>query len=794
VLQDLRHALRLLRARPAFALVATLTLALGIGANTAVFSVLDAAVLRPLPYADPTALCLVSGTNPHDGQRPRSATRRELDVWRAQLTTFTVLAAASAKWNEVLTIGGDESAVVPAVYVSANLLDTLGVTPILGRNFEAAEDLPGGPPAVVLSHAAWQRRFGGDPSVIGTRVTVEATGATIVGVLPAGVHFLDPTAELWLPLARNPSTRTGRLLSVVGRLAAGVTIEQARAELATVAARLAAQSSEEAGVRLEAVPLLDQRAQPARPALWLLLGAVTLVLLIACANVANLLLVRSLARRRELAIRTALGAGRGRLVRQLLTEGMLLSLLGGSGGVLLARWGIDLVLAATPIPLAPGAVTVDGRVLAFTVALSLLTGLVFSLAPAWQALSVAPQSALQESSPGATAGGRRRRLSGALVVAEVALALVLLVSAGLLLRSFTRLVRVDPGFSTRQALAFHLHLSNAGLDDRDRRNAFYQQLEQRLLALPGVTALGSVSRLPLMPGRGNPSQPLEIQGRALVSAAIPEIDVRNASTGYLAAMRVPLLRGQLAETGDEDQVLINEEAARRFWPGLDPLGQRVRIGGRGAWQAIAGVVGGVRHLGLETAPRPEIYFVTRSGPFANPIFVLRTSVDPHGVLPAVRAAIRELNPGLALSEMQTLDELVEQSTASRRSTVLLLGLFAAVALLLAAIGLYGVLSYAVGQRTQEIGVRMALGARPGDVLRLVVKDGMSLAAAGVAAGWLLALVLTRLLSGALYGITATDPFTFAAVSLLLALVALLACYLPARRATKLDPMLALRRG
>jgi putative ABC transport system permease protein len=796
--QDLLFGLKMMRARPGFTAVAIVTLALGIGANTAIFSIVDAVVLRPLPYRDPQRLFFVAPTNPKDGDRERRATLAEVQLLRDQLRSFAGLAVAAGPWDQVVTDGA-ESAAVSVTYASANLLDVLGVAPAQGRGFLPEEDVVGGPPAAVLTHASWQRRFAGDPGVVGRTLVVEGALTRIVGVLPPAVSFPGSSSELWLPLARSARAMHFRHLHVVGRLASGVAEAQARAELSAVAPRLEAAFPEiNAGVGLRMVQLHDHLTRQVRPTLWLLLGAVALVLLIACANVANLMLARGLARNGEMAVRSALGAGRGRLLRLLLTEGLLLALAGGAAGALLAHWGVELAMKLSPVALpGEGRIAVDSGVLAFTLAISLLTGVAFSIAPAWRAIGVSPQLALREGSRGSTSTLGQRRLSGGLVIAEMALAMVLLVGAGLLLRTMGRILDVDPGFATRNLLTLQLSVPSVGYEDMARRAQLYRQIEEQLGRLPGVTSVGIVRFLPLAAAPGSIFQALDIQGRPVARANQPEIEINRATSSYFQAMGIPLSRGRLISAVDTNLAVINEAAARRFWPDQDPLGKMVRISGSSnqpsPWHTIVGIVGNVRHLGLDIEPRSEIFFQLGLWEPAQHV-VVRTTSDPATLTTPVRLAIAGIDPGVAVSHLHTMDTLVRGSTAQRRFGMLLLTVFAVFALILAAIGLYGVMSYAVAQRKRELGLRMALGAQSGDVSRMVVRQGLSLVLIGAALGLAGALALTRLISTFLYGVTATDPPTLIAVSLLLLAVALLACYLPARRATRLDPMIALRHG
>jgi putative ABC transport system permease protein len=801
-MQDLRYAVRMLFKNPGFTLIAVITLALGIGANTAIFSVVSATVLRALPYPNADRLVMVWGTNAKDGNQQQPASFGEFNDAKAQARSFDELAGASPQWNFVL-MGGGEPEPVRGMWVSANLFATLGVMPARGRAFSPEEDRVGGAPVVMLSHGLWQRRYGADPDVIGKTLSLGGTACTIVGVMPAGFHFLD-AAELWVPLQQNQlagSTRNVRLLSIVGRLKAGVSSQQANAELDQLARQWAAQYPDtNAGLGLRMVSMHRQVAGKVRFGLSLLFGVIGLVLLIACVNVANLMLARSAARRKEMAVRAALGAGRLRLVRQLLIESVALALVGGAAGVLLAVWGMDLLLKLNPVQLPQyHKIEIDLVVLVFSVLASVLTGLLSGLAPALQASKLDLHAALKEGGRGARADGGQRRLSKLLVIAEVAMALVLLVGAGLLARSFARLLEINPGFATENLLTMQLGLPNATYAQPERRIAFYQQLEARLSAMPEVASVGLVTRLPLQSALNNVTSFLSIEGRPVPPSQRPEIDFRRASTNYFQTMGIPLLTGRLVTeqdvVADTRSVMINDAMAKRFFPGENPVGKRIstsNISGEEQWRTIAGVVGSVRHLGLEVEPRPEIYYHTNTLPPFGPVFVIRTTSDPSGLIAAVRSAVRSIERDAPISNVSTMTNLVAQSLAQRRFAMLLLGLFAGLALLLAGVGIYGVFSYSVTGRTREIGVRMALGARAGDVLTLVVGQGMATAAIGIGVGLFASAALTRLMTNWLFAVSATDPPTFALVALLLAAVALAACWIPARRATRVDPMSALR--
>ncbi len=577
---------------------------------------------------------------------------------------------------------------------------------------------------------------------------------------------------------------------------------EAGAELTNIAKRLEGEYPDSnGGVSLRLVPLHQQITGKVRPALLLLFGAVGLVLLIACANIINLMLVRGAARHREIAVRSALGAGRMRLLRQLLTESITLSLLGGVAGIVVGSWGINALLALNPISIPSyNKIGIDMRVLAFTLTASVITGVVFGLAPAWQTLRFDLSSALKEGGRGTVVESGQRRLSSLLVIAEIAMAMVLLIGAGLLLRSFARLLDVKPGFTTENLLTMQVGLPTASYQEPQKRVAFIQQLEASLKGVPDVSAVGFVTRLPLMSTLNNVTTFLAIEGREVPVSERPEIDFRRASTGYFQAMGIPLLSGRLVTEQDiannTRSVLINEAMAKRFWPGEDPVGKRIStattVGQQTQWQTIVGVVGNVRHLGLDIEPRPEIYYHTNTVPPFGPVVVVRTTSDPKRLISIVRAKVRELDRDVPISNVSTMEELVAQSVTQRRFGMFLLGAFAVLALVLAAIGIYGVVSYSVTQRTQEIGVRMALGASATDVLKMVLRNGMSVALIGVGVGLAGAFALTRLMARLLFEVTPTDVTTFTLVSLGLISVALLACYLPARRAMKVDPLEALR--
>ena len=802
MLKDFRYGLRSLLKRPMFTAVCVVTLALGIGANTAIFTVVNAVVLRPLPFQEADQLAMIWTTRDTNQEQPLSFA--DFNDLKNQTKSFSAVGAASPLWNFTLT-GNGEPEPLQGMYLSASLLELLRVSPERGHNFTAEEDRIGGTPVVLLSHGLWERHFGGDANVIGKSITLSGVNTTVIGVMSADFQLLDPGAEVWVPLQQNQfasSARQVRLLSAVGRLADGLKPAAANNELTAIAQQWAAQYPEaNSGVGLRVVPLHQQVTGKVRPALLLLLGAVALVLLIACANIINLMLVRSASRQKEIAVRTALGAGRKRLLRQLLTESITLSLLGGAAGVLLGSWGVQALLALNPIPLPRyNKIGLDLTVLAFTLAASVVTGIVFGLAPAWQTLKFDLHSALKEGGRASIADSGQRRLSSLLVIAETAMAVVLLIGAGLLLKSFAHLLDVKPGFVTENVLTMQIGLPATSYQQPQKRAAFLKQLETNLAAAPEVASVGSVTRLPLMSTLNNITTFLTIEGREIPPSERPEIDFRRATTGYFQTMGIPLLAGRLVTeqdvTNTTGAVVINEAMAKRFWPNEDPIGKRIStatsIGQQTQWQTIVGVVGNVRHLGLDVEPRPEIYYHTTSNPPFGPVVVIRTTGDPQRLISIARAKVRELDHDVAISNVNTMEQLVAQSVAQRRFGMFLVGIFAALALVLAVVGIYGVVSYSVAQRTNEIGVRMALGASTTDVLKLVLKHGMALALIGVAAGLAGAFVVTRLMVAVLFDVKPTDVVTFATVSVGLMLVALLACYVPARRAMKVDPLVALR--
>jgi putative ABC transport system permease protein len=794
VLRDTRYALRQLTATPTFTLVVLLTLALGIGATSAIFSVVNGVLLRPLPYADPGALVRVYEVVPQYG-RFSVAPATFLD-WRSQNSVFSRLAAFNGGSATLAEASGPER--VANALVSRDLFDLLGVTPALGRGFTAAEDAPGASPVIVLSHGMWQRRFGGDRSVLGRTITLSGRPATIVGVMPPGFYFPTREAEFWMPLGIDPAkaSRGAHFLAVIARLKSGVSRDQAAAEMGTIAGRLALQYPDSsANESAEVVGLHDQVVGPVRPALLTLLAAVGVVILIACANVANLLLVRASIRGREIAIRAALGAGRGRLALQMLAESMVLSLAGGALGVVFAALAVRpiQVLGADSIPRVAD-ISVDARVVGFALAVSIATGLLFGLAPAWQAARGVLGDALKEGGRTGTGAGGRRVRQG-LLVAEVALAIVLLVGAALLLRSFARLTNIDPGFRTEGAVAFRVSAPPASYPQDYQKAALFDRVLGGLRSLPDVSGAGMVQTLPL---RGSYVLSFGIRGRP-APAPGEELSAghRVVSPGYFEALGIPLVRGRLFDARDTMKApmvaVVDEAFARRHFPGEDPLGRGLDIGnGTDGFYEIVGIVGNVRSDGLDAEAGPTMYVPYEQDVFSTMWIVARSGGDVRRLSAEARRVVREADPGLPAYSMSALSEVVNESTSERRFSLLLLGIFALMALFLAAVGLYGVMAYAVSQRTQEIGVRKALGAGRGDILRMIVGEGLTLTLAGVAIGLAGAVAVSRLIRKLLFEVTPLDPVSYVATAAVLLSVAVLASYVPARRATRVDPVVALR--
>jgi predicted permease len=810
-LQDVRYGARVLARNTGFTAVAVLTLALGIGANTAIFSVVNELLLRPLPFPDAERIVMVWELRVSPEGREHNVTSRfNFLGWREQSTAFEAMAAFSDQ-RLGLTGGGGEPEEISVQLATPELFRVLGVKPILGRGITQEDARPDAPQVAVLSHGLWRRRFGGDPQLIGKAITLNGAPFTVAGVLPEGFQWHIRTmsgtgkpAEIWTVLSmptEGEAASKGRFLSVVARLKPGVSFERAETEMRTVAARL--ETDEPAynkGVTVELVPLREQFVGNVRPALLVLFGAVGFVLLIACANVANLLLARAAAREREIALRTAIGAHRTRVVRQLLTESLLLAVLGCLLGLVFAKWGLEALVAISPRDLVNlQGVGLDLPVLALTVIVSLATGILFGLAPALEATRLSLNDALKEGSKGG--GGqdtRSRRLRGALVVAEVALALVLLAGAGLLVKSFVRLQGIDTGFETEGVLTAVVSLPLGKYKEDAQLVAFFREATERIRALPGVRSAGIVNYLPLYGGLGANTS-FFIEGRpAPPPGEEPGTDVRVTDAGYFKAMGIPLLRGRNftdQETREARRVvLINESMARQHFPGENPLGKRVRVHMFEDPQPmeIVGVVGDVRYDNLLQEGVPAVYFPHPELTYPFMTLVVRTAGDPAEMTPAVRRVVREIDPDQPISDVRTMEQVMADTVGRARFNTLLLGLLAGLATVLAAVGIFGVMSYSVTLRTREIGLRMALGAGKGQVLGLILKQGLLLTSIGIAIGLAGALALTRLLSSLLYGVSATDPLTFTAIAALLTAISCIACYIPAQRAARVDPQIALR--
>jgi putative ABC transport system permease protein len=799
LLQDIRHGFRTLVKNPGFTCIAVLTLALGIGANTAIFSVVNGLLLRPLPYDHPEQLVTLWEHNlPRDDRRNVVSIGNFLE-WRRRAKSFSAIAAYS-DWSFNLTGSGEPERVMSRV-ASANFFPILGVNAALGRTFRMEEEIEGQDKVVMLSDRFWRRRFGADSGVIGRQIMLDGVGMTVVGVLPANFEFFGEQADIWkvFSLTMSPTAFRGRWIKVIGRTKPGVTVEAARWELISVASQIREEHPvENAGWSANVIALKETLVGNIQRGLFILLGAVGFLLLIACANVANLLLARSAAREKEIAIRTTLGASGGRLVAQLLTESLCLAALAGVVSLLLARWGVDLIRHLLPADLSvPGISTlgIDGNVLAFTMAITLLTGVVFGLVPALSATRVNLQEPLRGTGR-SSAGGRRARFRDLLVVTEVSLALVLVLGATLLLRSFSQLSNVDPGFQTHDLQEVRVSLPDAKYPNAAQQVAFFDQLEQRVAAIPGVERVGAINFLPLSGARS--ASGFAVAGRPTPKAGEEPVgDMRAVTPGYFQAMGIPILRGRgltEADRADAPEVtLISETMAKTLFPGMDPIGQRLIY----AWgdtlkPEIVGVVGDVHHDALNTAPYMEIYRPLAQFPYSFMTLVVRTTSDPVGLSKAVRAQVKEIDPDQPVRDLVPMDDLMQTSLAQPKLNMLLLTLFAVLGLVLAAVGIYGLMSYAVVQRTQEIGIRMALGAKAGDVVGMVVRRGLTLTVSGILIGMIAAYLLTGLLAKLLYGVSPRDPFSFVVVPAILAAVSLIACLIPGRRATRVAPMIAMR--
>jgi putative ABC transport system permease protein len=805
--RDLRYSLRMLIKSPAFTTVAVLSIALGIAANTTVFSVINAVLLRALPYKDPGSLVLLWGdSKQEDGRRKHNqVSATDIADFRSQASVFEDV-ATYGNWNAIMS-GNGEAERVPAIQVGDGFFKIMKGEPVLGRVFTPEEQVDGKDFVIVLSYGLWQRRFGGDPSIVGKNISLSGRPYTVVGVMGADFQPLPstlvfPEGQFYRPVAEAyaDEDRSGRHLRAIARLKPGVTIAQAQTEASMIAQRLEqAHPLTNKAQGAYVVSITDEIIGGIRPTLLLIFGAVVLVLLVACANVANLLLARATVRYKEITIRSAIGAKRSQLIRQLLTESVLLALAGGGLGLLLAIWGTGLVesIGQKINPMFHD-IHVDLRSLAFTFGASIITGLIFGLAPALQLSKPNLAESLKEGGRGSGPSGSRNRLRGGLVVSEIAITLVLLVGAGLLIRTVMRLRSVDTGFNAQNILAMNIGLPGIKYPKPENQLSFFKQVTERIAALPGVKAVGTTSVLPLSDN---------FDGRGLVVEDHPKprgeeitVDLYVASPGYLQAMEIPLIKGRLIteqDTTDSAGVaLINSRMASQLWPNDDPLGKRIKLPGNeknpGPWRTIVGVVKDVSQYTLDKKAPMQIYLPLTQQPTGFSTLVVKTDGEPAAMTSAVRREIVAVDKDQAVFNVTTLDQLIGDSVLLRKFFMLLLLAFAGLALMLAAVGIYGVMSYVASQRTHEIGIRMALGAEAADVLKLIIGNGMALALIGVVVGLAGSFAMTRLLADVLFGVTATDTVTFATVSAVLIGVALLACYIPARRATKVDPLVALR--
>lgn len=797
IIKDIRYGFRSLLKRPGFTAIALIALALGIGANTAIFSLVNAVVIQPLPFSDPDRLVWVWGNISNGGNRASVAPLDFLD-FRSQNKTFEQFAASYVIPIPVNLTGSGEPERLTASGVTGNYFDAFGIAPALGRGFSLENEKTGQDQVTILSHALWQKRFAGDPEIVNKTIVLDGKSRLVIGVMGEGVN-LPQAAELWVPLNFDASPemkqRKAHFLRPIGRLKEGVTLAQAQADTDVIARQLEQQFPDSnTGWNLRLVSLREQLVGGSRTTLLILFGAVGFVLLIACANVANLLLVRAAARQKEIALRTALGASRLRIIRQMITESLLLSVLGGALGALLAAWGVELLVTLSEGSLPRTAnVRIDATVLAFTLITSLVTGLLFGLAPAFRTMKLNLIDSLKDGARGGAESTLRNRTRSLLVVFESAVAVMLLIGAGLLVRSLIALQHVDPGFDSNNVLTLRVDLSRKKYDTTDKAANFFQELETRVGNLPGVEVVGLITELPLS---GQPNDvPFTVEGRPPVRPDENfDADFRRVNQNYFSALKIPLLRGRNFTEQEvrrsDNVVLVSQQLVDDVFPNEEALGKRLVTTISNETFEIIGIVGDIRHRSLEDQPFPTMYFPTRNIGWVN--FVIRTQGDPLSLVGSVRKEVQALDPDQPIAVVRTMDDWVDSSVAAPRYRTTLLALFAALAMVLAATGIYGVMSYSVAQRTHEIGVRMALGARQIDVLKLVVRQGMLLTLVGVILGLGGAFALTRVMSSLLFGVTEKDPITFSAVAALLIAVSFIACFVPAHRATKVDPLEALR--
>ena len=804
--QDLKHALRVLMNKPGFTAIACLTLALGIGANTAIFSVVNSVLLQPLSYESPEELVMVWETKLDDrsaGSAPNVVSRGSYLDWRDQNTVFAAVGAYMPDFGVSMTGKGNPVKLSQAS-ITPSLLGVFGVGPVLGRGFSDEEGVTGRGAVVLLSYGLWQQMFGGDETVIGDDLTLDDDTYTIIGVMPPTFSFPTTRTQIWLPFTFRPEDREQRgahMLTVVARMRDGVRRSDAQADTDRIAAGLASLYPETmAGWGTQVVPLHEHVVGDVRPALLVMFGAVGLILLIACANVANLFLASAVQRQREIAVRAALGAGRWRLIRQLLMEGVLVAFFGGVLGLLFALWGTDLLIAAAPSDLPRlTEVRVDGRVLGFTLAISVLTALVFGLLPALRGSRPNLDKALKDGGRSPTAGRRQQGLRRLLVVGEIAISLTVLIGAGLLVRSFEGLRQVDTGIDVDRLLTVSLNIPFGRYPDSAAHNSFYETVTEQIRSLPGVESVAGTSEPPLVGYEMTRGFALE-GARGQDRGEEESIHYRAVTSGYFETMGIDLIRGRALDQRDATDapgaVVINESMAREYWRGEDPIGRRIRFGDPGdPWFTVVGIAADTRHYGLDADPRPAVYasHLQKDWVWLSWMtLMVRTSGSPTGLADPIRSQVWSLDPELAIDDLGPMSDTFAASIAQRRFNMLLLAMFSVVGLLLAAGGIYGVISYSVSQRTQEIGTRMALGARTIDIFRVVMKEGVLLIAVGIGAGVLGALALSRSLRTLLFGVGATDPVTYVVVAAFLSSVAMIACYLPARRAARVNPIVALR--
>jgi putative ABC transport system permease protein len=807
---DLRYSIRLLRRSPGFAAIAIITIALGIGATSAIFSVINTVALTPLPYPASERLVFITSQFPTLGFDKFWISPPEYFELRERATSYTDVAAYRTSAVNVSEATRPER--VNAAFVTANMFSVLGVRPRLGTPFTVAQDLPNSEPVAVIGDALWRRAFGADPSIVGRRIDIQGRQTRVVGVAPPGFDLHDGHAEVWMPLGLDPANRQNRgshYLYVVGRLAPAVTLAGAQSELVSLLRQWGSLSPgthvpNDSTHKLQIAPLRTEVIGNVAKALWILQGAVLLVLLIACANVANLLLVRAEGRHKEFAIRTALGAGRGRILRQFMAEGLVLTACGAALGLALAHWGLTALLAANPDSIPRAAeIAIAPRVLLFTVLVAVLTATIFGIAPLLHLSPSSVAAAIKEGGTRSTASATRHRIRRGLVAGEIALAVMLVVGAGLLLRSFSNLTRVDAGFASKGLTTFGLYLPVASYQAPEQRAQFTAELVRKLRAIPGVRAASAMTGLP--PNRQVNANDTDLDGVPR-GPKLPahNVDYSNPATvGYFETMGIPIVSGRAFTTADiagGGVAVINEAMARRFYGDADPVGRRVRPSGSdtASWFTIVGVANDVKQGGLDQAVGTELYFNIEQGPRLNGYaptalnFVLRSPRSTEALAPAIRDAVRSLDPTLPVVQLRSMESVFGDSVSRQRFLSLLLGLFAAVAMTLAAIGTYGVLSYLVTERHREIGIRVALGASAGGIVRLVVRQGLTLALAGIAGGVLGALALARVTQSLLFGVSPTDPLTYSAVAAAILGVATIACLLPARRATRVDPLVAIR--